>query len=106
MHRYLNSDVYEDGKGADHISKKNFCLQLNVNLVGSYLIVISILSGYLIEKLFKQVLVFVKNWYSLIKLLFILYLAAGIVLMLLHRDALELVEVNLNYKMTITCGLG
>ncbi|KAI6171266.1 hypothetical protein M3Y97_01051800 [Aphelenchoides bicaudatus] len=81
MHRYLDPEAYEDGVDANH-------------MVGSYLIGISILFGFFVEKNFKRVLVFVKNWRHLFKLLFLFYLTSGVSLFFLHRDALDLFEVN------------
>ncbi|KAI6170640.1 Acyl-transf-3 domain-containing protein [Aphelenchoides bicaudatus] len=78
MHRYLNPNSYEGGKEA--------------GLFGAYLIAISILLGYLIEKGSLRILVSIKNWRHLHKLLFVLYLAATVLLALLNWHALDLVE--------------
>jgi hypothetical protein len=65
------------------------------DLVGSFLIGVSVILGYIVEKAFKYILGYVKNWQNLLSLLFILYLTAGISLFYLHRDALTLVEVSI-----------
>ncbi|KAI6177722.1 Acyl-transf-3 domain-containing protein [Aphelenchoides bicaudatus] len=81
MHRYLDPSSYENEKEAGLI-------------VGSCLIGVSVLLGYLIENRFKQLLISVKNWSHLFKLLFILYLTAGICLALLHKDGVALNEIS------------
>ncbi|KAI6177821.1 O-acetyltransferase OatA [Aphelenchoides bicaudatus] len=78
MHRYLDSNLYESENEA--------------GFIGFVLIAVSILSGYVIEEKSKQILASVKNWWHLIRLLFVLYLFSGICLMFLHKDAMKLVE--------------
>lgn len=95
MHRYLGPDLYANDRDAGHIGLLLFCIRyIEPCLVGSYLIGLSIILGYLIEKLFKRLLVYVKNWRSLIQLLFVLYLSAAIALFYLNRDSMTLIEVS------------
>ncbi|KAI6171263.1 hypothetical protein M3Y97_01051500 [Aphelenchoides bicaudatus] len=79
MHRFLEPNLYENVNNVDHI-------------VGSYLIGLSVLLGYLVETKFKRILGLIKNWRHLLTLLFVLYLSAGISLTFLHKNALNLFD--------------
>ncbi|KAI6190326.1 Odr-3 [Aphelenchoides bicaudatus] len=85
-HRYENMSMYANGQEADFMT-------------GSTLIVISMVAGYLVEKMFKYILRYIDGWSFLVAFLFFGYYVNSMLIYQLHSNAINLNDVHPDHKM-------